>query len=40
MKDYYRILGLERNATAEAVKAAYLRLAKKFHPDVNPDCKD
>jgi curved DNA-binding protein CbpA len=40
MKDYYRILGLERTATMEAVKAAYLRLAKKFHPDVNPDCKD
>ena len=37
MKDYYRILGLERNATAEDVKAAYLRLAKKFHPDVNAD---
>jgi curved DNA-binding protein CbpA len=40
MKDYYRILGVERSATAETVKAAYLRLAKKFHPDVNPDCKD
>lgn len=38
MKDYYRILGILRDATPEAVKAAYLRLAKKFHPDVNGDC--
>lgn len=35
MKDFYRILGISRDATPEAVKAAYLRLAKKFHPDVN-----
>jgi curved DNA-binding protein CbpA len=37
MKNYYRILGIERSATADAVKAAYLRLAKKFHPDVNAE---
>ena len=34
--DLYAILGLRRDATPEAVKRAYFRLAKKFHPDVNP----
>ena len=38
MKDYYRILGLTRSAKTEDVKAAYLRLAQKFHPDKNLDC--
>jgi curved DNA-binding protein CbpA len=38
MKDYYRILGLQKTAKAEDVKAAYRRLAQKFHPDVNLDC--
>ena len=38
MKDYYRILGLTRSAKSEDVKAAYLRLAQKFHPDKNLDC--
>lgn len=34
--DYYRILGLEETADAEAVKRAYRRLAKECHPDAYP----
>jgi DnaJ-class molecular chaperone len=33
-KDYYKILGVDRNADAKALKAAYRRLARKHHPDV------
>lgn len=35
-KDYYSILGVKRGATEKEVKAAYRRLARKHHPDVNP----
>jgi len=34
-KDYYAILGVERGATAEEIRKAYRRLARKYHPDVN-----
>ena len=34
-KDYYRILGVPKNATKEEVKAAYKKLAKQYHPDLN-----
>lgn len=35
--DYYRTLGLRAGASLEAVKASYRRLARQYHPDVNPD---
>ena len=35
-KDYYGLLGLDRNASQSEVKKAYFQLAKKYHPDVNP----
>ncbi len=39
-KDLYQVLGLGRNATQEEVKRAYRRLARRYHPDVNPGNKD
>lgn len=36
-KDYYRTLGLERKASADEIKRAYRKLARKYHPDVNKD---
>ena len=35
-KDYYNLLGLPRTASEKDIKAAYRRLARKYHPDVNP----
>ena len=35
-KDYYKILGLPKTATDKEIKAAYRKLARQFHPDVNP----
>lgn len=37
MSDPYSILGVAKNATADEVKSAYRKLAKKYHPDVNKD---
>ena len=35
-RDYYEVLGVEKNADDAAIKKAYRALAKKYHPDMNP----
>ena len=35
-EDYYKVLGVKRNATQDEIRKAYRRLARKYHPDVNP----
>ena len=39
-KDYYKILGVNKDSTESEIKKSYRKLSKQYHPDLNPDDKE
>ena len=39
-KDYYNILGVDKNASESEIKKSYRKLSKEYHPDLNPNNKE